>query len=83
MGEGLEKARRLDGDERKVFEYFLNNISVGEIIALRELEVLEGVSNPEEVINRLIEKGLLERGTGCINLARDIRERMFRERTVR
>ncbi len=71
----------LGEEERRVLSYFLNNISVGEIVATRELKVLEKIGNPEEVIDKLVEMGLLERGTGCINLAKEIREEVYRRRT--
>ena len=73
----------LDPDEKKVLDYFFSNISVGEIIAQRELKVLEGVENPQEVIDRLVEKGLLERSMGCINLSKHLREQVFRKRAGR
>ncbi len=71
----------LGEEEKRVLSYFLNNISVGEIVATRELKVLEKIGNPEEVIDKLVEMGLLERGTGCINLAKEIREEVYRRRT--
>ena len=64
-------------DEEKVILYFIRNISVGEILALRELEIL-GVKNPTKIIRSLILKGVLEKGEGCYNLAKDIREELFR-----
>jgi len=63
-------------EEKKVTLYFIRNISVGEILALRELEIL-GVKNPLKVIRTLILKGVLEKGEGCYNLAKDIREELF------
>lgn len=72
--------KSLGEEERRVLNYFLNNISVGEIVATRELKVLEKIGNPEEVIDKLVEKGLLERGTGCVNLAKEIREDVYRKR---
>ena len=64
-------------DEKKVVLYFIKNISVGEILALRELEIL-GVKNPIKIIRSLILKGVLEKGEGCYNLAKDIREELFK-----
>lgn len=63
-------------EEKKVTLYFIRNVSVGEVLALRELEIL-GVKNPSKVIRTLILKGVLERGEGCYNLAKDIREELF------
>jgi hypothetical protein len=74
-----EAAGKLDPEERKVFEYFYTNVSVGEIIALRELSARYKVPDPEAVIRRLIDKGLLERGEGCYNLAKSLREARYAE----
>lgn len=71
------KSKKISGEEeKKVTLYFIRNISVGEILALRELEIL-GVKNPSKVIRTLILKGVLEKGEGCYNLAKDIREELF------
>ena len=51
-------------------KYFMNVVSVGEIIAVRELKAL-GVSDPEKVIQKLIEMGVIEKGEGCYNLVRE------------
>ncbi len=51
-------------------KYFMNVVSVGEIIAVRELKAL-GVSEPEKVIQKLIEMGVIEKGEGCYNLVRE------------
>ncbi len=73
--EEIEKVRRvLNAEERKVFDYFLQHISVGEIIALRELKLRYGIEDPLSVIVKLIDKGYIERGEGCYNLARKYRE---------
>ncbi len=73
--EEIERARReLGVEERKVFDYFLQHISVGEIIALRELKLRYGIEDPLSVIVKLIDKGYIERGEGCYNLARKYRE---------
>lgn len=66
-------------EERKVIEYFLQNISVGEICAVRELQVLEGIKEPIRVIHQLVKKGLLERGVGCYNLSKHLRELITQE----
>ncbi len=49
--------------------YFSTYISVGEIIAVKEL-LTQGVKSPEEVISKLIEENFIERGEGCYNLVR-------------
>ncbi|MUN28130.1 PolB1-binding protein PBP2 family protein [Sulfuracidifex metallicus] len=51
-------------------KYFSTYISVGEIIAVKELRT-QGVKEPEEVISKLIEEGFIERGEGCYNLVRN------------
>jgi len=73
----------LNEDERKVFEYFVINVSVGSIAAIRELSSLYKVRNPREVIRRLIELGLLEQGSGCYSLSKKLRDALlecFRKR---
>ena len=57
--EDLEKARR----------YFEKNISVGEILAYKELRA-QGIKYPELVIYKLIEEGFIEKGEGCYNLVK-------------
>ncbi len=66
----------LNEDELKALNYFITNISVGEIVAVRELEALEGIRDARRVIETLVEKGLLERGEGCFNLPRSLREKL-------
>lgn len=68
----LEKARRLGGEERIVFNYFMENVSVGELRAVKELS-RKGVRDPLRVIMRLVEEGLIERGYDCFNLAEPLR----------
>lgn len=77
----IEEARsQLSDDERKVFDYFLYHISVGEIIALRELKHRYGVEDPLGIIVKLIDKGYIERGEGCYNLAKRFREILWSSR---
>jgi hypothetical protein len=68
----------LDPQERMVFEYFKKNISVGEILAVKELRLLYKLEDPLKIIDSLIRKGLLEKGVGCINLASSVREMLKR-----
>jgi len=63
----------LTEEEAHVLEYFLKNISVGEILAIRELMALYNIKEPFRIILRLIKKGLLVKGLGCYNLSPDIR----------
>jgi hypothetical protein len=71
--EALRKLRgimmRLNANELKVFEYVWDNISVGEIVFVRDLERIYGVPKPHLVARTLREHGLIERGEGCYNLA--------------
>ncbi|MCE4617101.1 MAG: hypothetical protein F7C32_00740 [Desulfurococcales archaeon] len=68
-----------DEEERIVMRYFIRYRSVGILIALAELKN-EGVKDPEEVIVRLIEKGLLEKGAASINLPAALRRYIGRGR---
>lgn len=58
----------LTKEEVATLRYFVRNRSVGEMVAVRELQVLEGISDPLSVIRSLMEKGLISRGRGCFNL---------------
>ena len=60
-------------DIQKAIKYFRNVVSVGEIIALRELKAL-GIKNPEEVVAKLIEMKVIEKGEGCYNLVRNSKQ---------
>jgi hypothetical protein len=74
----LKIIQNLSADERKVLKYFLQNISVGIIIAIRELKALHRIQDPKAVIRSLIDKGLLEQGYGCYSLAKHLRKSLFR-----
>ncbi len=72
----LEKLRKLKEivealprDEAIAFRYLWEFISVGEIIAEQELRAKHGVAKPSLAFKRIREKGLMERGEGCYNLA--------------
>ncbi len=78
-GELLEKARKLNKEQKIVFNYFYKNISVGDLRAIMELKKL-GVRDPQARIDELIEIGLLERGMECYNLAKPLREYLFRRK---
>jgi hypothetical protein len=73
----LDMARGLTVEEKRVFMYFVENISVGEIRAVKELKQL-GVNNPQMVIRKLTNMGLLEEGDECYNLAKPLREYLAR-----
>ncbi|MEM0005856.1 MAG: hypothetical protein QXJ56_05375 [Ignisphaera sp.] len=76
--ETADKINSLNDEEKKVLEYFLQNVSVGAIIAVRELKAFYRVEDPKAVIRRLIDIGLLEQGYGCYNLSKTIREELLR-----
>ena len=78
----LSVAERLTGDERTVMNYFLDNVSVGDIRAVLELEK-KNVKEPEQVIARLIQLGLLERGRDAFNLAKPLRCLKHRRGSIR
>ncbi|MCE4603764.1 MAG: hypothetical protein F7B20_02220 [Aeropyrum sp.] len=63
----------LNQSERRVLRYFLENVSVGELRAVKELSSM-GIDDPEEVIASLVDKGFLEEGSGCYNLVEPLRE---------
>ena len=69
----VDKARNLNDEERLVLNYFVENISVGSLRAVKELKA-KGVRNPEEVIARLVNMGFLEDKGDCYNLATPLRE---------
>ncbi|EWG08025.1 MAG: hypothetical protein ASUL_00185 [Candidatus Aramenus sulfurataquae] len=60
----------MDSELEKAKKYFETNVSVGEILAVRELKSL-GIREPEKVIAKLIEMGVIEKGEGCYNLVRN------------
>ena len=69
----------LDRDEITALKYFLYKVSVGEIAAERELELIENIKEPKKAIESLIKKRLLVRGEGCYNLSEKIRELLSRK----
>jgi len=72
-----KELENLTQEEIKVLEYFIQNVSVGVIVAIRELKSLYKVEDPKNVIRKLIEKGLLEQGYGNYSLARSLRETLL------
>lgn len=69
----IDRAKRLEDDDlRRVFNYFMDNVSVGEIRAVKEL-LRKGVSDPVAAIEKLVEMGLLEKGYDCFNLPAPLR----------
>lgn len=68
----LSRAERLEGDYRIVFEYFLDNISVGDLRAVEDLK-RKGVKDPLRVMIRLVIDGLLEKRGDVFNLPEPVR----------
>ncbi|PMP60126.1 MAG: hypothetical protein C0171_03700 [Caldisphaera sp.] len=68
----LEKARNLSDEEKKVFRYFLENISVGDLRAVMDLN-RKGIKNSIQIIESLVSNGLLERGNYCYSLPYNLR----------
>ncbi|MCX8195594.1 MAG: hypothetical protein N3F67_00695 [Acidilobaceae archaeon] len=73
----LERAKELSKEEKAALNYFLENVSVGEIRALKDLK--REIANPAQAIRKLLSLGLLEEGEGCYNLARPIREYVMKK----
>ncbi|MCE4602950.1 MAG: hypothetical protein F7B18_07195 [Desulfurococcales archaeon] len=68
----LSRAERLQGEARIVFQYFLDNISVGDLRAIQELR-RKGVEDPLSVMIRLVLDGLLEKKGDVFNLPKPVR----------
>lgn len=68
----LEIARKLSQEEKRVLAYFVENISVGDLRAVKELRQA-GVDNPLQVMRKLAALGLLEEREDCFNLAKPLR----------
>ncbi len=64
---------KLSSDEFKTFGYIWDNMSVGEIILEWDLARLYNVRKPANILRRLRELGLIERGEGCYNLPSNLR----------
>jgi hypothetical protein len=74
----LYKLRKLiesfTSEELKAFAFVWDNISVGEILLEQHLAVIHKIKRPSTVIVSLREKGALDRGEGCYNLPRWMRQ---------
>ena len=81
VAELLERARRLSPKERAVAEYFFRHISVGDLRAVLDLKK-RGVADPQAIIDKLVEIGILEKGVDCYNLAAPLRRYFIRKRGV-
>lgn len=62
--------RSLNEDQRKTLKYFCSNKSVGELLALKELQALHKVKEPGKIIAKLIDAGVLVRGQGCYSISK-------------
>ncbi len=65
--------RELSREEYLALRYIYENISVGEILAERDLYYHHHIQKPDLVLRKLRERGLIERGEGCYNLAKPLR----------
>lgn len=63
--------RNLSNEELVALRYFIKYRSVGEILAIRELRS-SGLKNPSKVLARLISLGLINQGTGCYTISREL-----------
>jgi hypothetical protein len=71
--ETIRKAlRSLNSEELLALKYFIQNRSVGELLAIRELRGLYRIKDPVKILGRLTELGLLERAPGCYNLPKKV-----------
>ncbi|MEB3779873.1 MAG: hypothetical protein GSR85_06555 [Desulfurococcales archaeon] len=68
----IERASRLSRDERETLNYFLENLSVGDLRVLSELKA-RGVRDPIRVLIRLLEEGFIYKAADCYNLAKPLR----------
>jgi hypothetical protein len=73
----LEVIESLDAAHKKVAGYFIKHISVGDLRAVLDLKKM-GVENPEEIIEELVELGILEKGIDCYNLSKPMRYYVFK-----
>ncbi len=78
----LSRAEKLSGEERVVFRYFLDNISVGDLRAVEELKA-KGVSNPMRVMIKLVLDGLLEKKGDVFNLPAPVRCLIYEKGPIR
>ncbi|MDM7275401.1 MAG: hypothetical protein P3X22_004685 [Thermoprotei archaeon] len=78
----LDRARSLEPEERLALNYFIENISVGDLRAVKDLKAL-GVNAPEAVVRKLVSMGFIERGEGCYNLAKPLRNYVMRRGKIR
>jgi hypothetical protein len=76
----VDMIQKLENPYRQVMKYFLLYRSVGDLIAVRELKEKYGIENAEKIIIELINRGLLEKGDGCVNLPPPLRRYVGRKK---
>ncbi|MCC6033454.1 MAG: hypothetical protein LM561_05185 [Desulfurococcaceae archaeon] len=69
-GDVRKLIKSLNEDQRKTLKYFCVNRSVGELLALKELQALHKVKEPGKAIAKLVELGVLIRGQGCYSISK-------------
>jgi len=69
-GDVRKLIRSLNEDQRKTLKYFCINRSVGELLALKELQALHKVREPSKTITKLVELGVLIKGQGCYSVSK-------------
>ena len=72
----LSKSKSLSKQKKIILNYFMKNISVGDLRSIMDLEK-KGVKNAEELIEEMIKEGFLEKGTDCYNLSYPLRMYIF------
>jgi DNA-binding MarR family transcriptional regulator len=78
--------RELSLVELRVLFYMIREVSVGEVIAFKELKLIYGVEYDDtaKIFKALIEKGYVEHVPGkCFNLSKELRERRAREQILK
>jgi DNA-binding MarR family transcriptional regulator len=77
--------KELSQPELRVMLYILREVSVGEMIAFKELKLKHGVEygDAAKVFKSLVEKGYVEHVPGrCYNLSKELRGRIVREQIL-
>jgi DNA-binding MarR family transcriptional regulator len=77
--------RELSPVELRVLLYILREVSVGEMIAFKELRLKHGIEygDAAKIFKALVEKGYVEHIPGrCFNLSKELRSRGVREQIL-
>lgn len=78
--------KELSQPELRVMLYILREVSVGEMIAFKELKLKHGIEygDAAKVFKSLVEKGYVEHVPGiCFNIAKELRTRAVREQIAK